>query len=525
MGPQIDSGNEPVPILRLENLSKHFGGERALDHVSLSIAPGEIHGLLGQNGSGKSTLIKVLAGVHIPDPGARIEVAGHPLPLPLPAGSFRKYGLSFVHQHLALVPSLTVAENLFVGRYATQSRLWVNGRADESAARKLLAEYEIPLSPDRLVKHLLPVERALLAIVRAMYDLRVDAEQRGHGGLLILDEPTPFLPRHDVQTLFRLMREVARRGASVIFVSHDVDEVMDITDRATILRDGRVVDTLDIRNTQKTDLIEGIVGRPVSEIFRESSSSQRDELLAEVQGVGGTRSDGVHLRLDKGEIVGLTGLVGSGYDEVPYLMYGVGAGRQGDLLLDGQRWPLRQLNPQRALNLGMVLIPGDRPTQGGVLDLSVLDNMTLPVLDLVWRGWKIDWSRLRVTGQQLLDAYQVKPRRQNVLLGNLSGGNQQKVVLAKWLQTGPRLILLDEPTQGVDVGAREEVYAVVRQAAAGGAGIICASSDHEQLAALCDRVLIFRQGEVAHELNRPFTKEQLSHLCYVESEASPGRAP
>ena len=513
-----------MPILRVENLSKHFGGERALDHVSLTIAPGEIHGLLGQNGSGKSTLIKVLAGVHIPDPGARLEVAGRPLPLPLPAGSFRRYGLSFVHQHLALVPSLTVAENLFVGRYATQSRLWVNGRADEEAARALLAEYEVSLRPDRLVEHLLPVERALLAIVRAMYDLRVEAEQRGHGGLLVLDEPTPFLPRHDVQTLFSLMREVTRRGASVIFVSHDVDEVMDITDRATILRDGRVVATLDIRNTQKMGLIEGIVGRPVSEIFRASSSSQRDELLAEVQGAGGTRSEGVHLRLSKGEIVGLTGLVGSGYDEVPYLMYGVGTGRQGDLLLDGQRLPLRQLTPQRALNLGMVLIPGDRPTQGGVLDLSVLDNMTLPVLDLVWRGWKIDWSSLRVAGQQLLNDYQVKPRRQNVLLGNLSGGNQQKVILAKWLQTGPRLILLDEPTQGVDVGAREEVYSVVRQAAAGGAGVICASSDHEQLAALCDRVLIFRQGEVAHELNRPFTKEQLSHLCYVESEASSGRA-
>ena len=367
----------------MENLSKHFGGEQALDQVSLSIAPGEIHGLLGQNGSGKSTLIKVLAGVHTPDPGARIEVAGVPLPLPMPAGAFRQYGLSFVHQHLGLVPSLTVAENLFVGRYASQSPLWVDGRTELEEAREILVRYEVALDPGQLVERLLPVERALLAIVRAMNDLRAAAGQRGHGGLLILDEPTPFLPKHDVQVLFSLMRSVTQQGASVIFVSHDIDEVLDITDRATVLRDGRVVAELETRATARAMLIERIVGRPIDEVRRPDTSSRQAEPMAEVQDLSGTRSRDVTLSLAHGEILGLTGLVGSGYDEVPYLMYGVGAGRQGTLRLGGHEWPVQRLTPQRALTLGMVLIPGDRPAQGGVLDLSVLDNMTLPVLNVV----------------------------------------------------------------------------------------------------------------------------------------------
>lgn len=515
MGSQVTAALPPA--LHIEHLSKHFGGAKALNEVSLMVLPGEVHGLLGQNGSGKSTLIKILAGLHIPEPGARIEVAGQRLPLPLPAGASYRHGLSFVHQHLALVPSLTVTENLFASRYATHSHFFIDERREQRAAATVLGEFGVGLPPDAQVSTLLPVERALLAIVRAVNDLQVAGQSQG-SGLLILDEPTPFLPKQDVERLFALIRSVVERGASVIFVSHDIDEVLEITDHATILRDGQVVATIETARTAKDELIEHIIGHKLDTGSREGGAVQRSIINTEVKSASGQRCRNVNLKIYGGEIVGLTGLIGSGYDELPYLMYGALPASDGQMSLSDAALSLSSLTPAIALRHRIVLIPGDRPAQGGVLDLSLLDNLSLPTLDGSTGGWKVNWSALRQSGQNLLTTYQVRPPNLNLELGNLSGGNQQKVVLAKWLQLAPQLILLDEPTQGVDVGAREEVWNVVRQAAAAGASVLCASSDHEQLAALCDRVLIFRRGELAHELVTPFSKEEISRLCYLEGD-------
>ena len=519
MGPEVTLAREQAALpLSLRGLSKHFGGERALDHVDLDIRAGEVHGLLGQNGSGKSTLIKILAGLHAPDPGASLFMAGQPVPLPMRSGSFREHGLSFVHQNLALVPSLTVTENLFAGRYAAQERLWLSAAAEQHEAASILRHFDIDLDPGITVDRLTPVARAQLAIVRALQELPHQEDGTALGGLLVLDEPTPFLPRHEVETLFQLIRGVVRQGASVIFVSHDVEEVMEITDRATILRDGRVVDTLDTRSARKADFVEGIVGRQLRAVDRSAALQGNAPTCLKVDGASGRRCHNVSLDLRPGEIVGLTGLVGSGYDEVPYLLYGAGMDARGTVTLDQQSWQLHGFTPSAALARGLVLIPADRTTQGAVLDLSVLDNLTVPLLEQAWRGWRINWTALRLTGQKLLGEFQVRPRALDVPIGTLSGGNQQKVVLAKWLQTRPRLILLDEPTQGVDVGAREEVYAAVRAAAAEGSGVLCASSDHEQLAALCHRVLVFRHGEIAHVLQGDAVdKNTISRHCYEQA--------
>ena len=292
-----------VAALRLWDLSKTFGGQKALDNASLEIAPGEVHGLLGQNGSGKSTLIKILAGFHAPDPGSRLEIGGAEVALPLAPGEFRKYRISFVHQHLGLIPSLTALENLLLGRLAERDAWAINWIAERRAAKQLFANYAIDLDPETRVADIAPVERALLAIVRAISEMN---EAGGVGaGLLVLDEPTPFLPKRDVDRLFQLVRAIVAKGASVIFVSHDVDEVMEITDRATVLRDGKVAAMIDTRAATKADFIEAIVGRKLAAMTPPAHLATRGPSHAVVHNLSGGTIEGFSLDLAAGEVVGV----------------------------------------------------------------------------------------------------------------------------------------------------------------------------------------------------------------------------
>jgi ribose transport system ATP-binding protein len=523
MGPEVTTGSAsigvgghpPAPVLAFSNLSKQFGGEKALNQVDFSVLPGEVHGLLGQNGSGKSTLIKILAGLHAPDPGAQLQMHGHEVRLPLTPGQFRELGISFVHQNLALEGTLTVFENLFVD--PRQGRWRISEQRDIQQAQVLFDRFEVDIDPIYRVEQLSPVQRAQLAIVRALNELATHRPEGLRGGLLILDEPTPFLPRHDVDKLFNLVRGVVAQGASVIFVSHDVDEVLEITDRATVLRDGRVAAQLITRQASKEAFVEAIVGRKfqASSVREQASLVQQRPILAQVDQLVGERCLDFSLTLHQGEVVGLTGLVGSGYSEVLHLLYGSARASSGRLTMVGQSQELSRMTPQRALERGVVLVPADRPVAGGVLDLSVLDNLTLPLLGAAWRGWRIPWASLQQQATGLIAQFQVKPGRADLDLGALSGGNQQKVILAKWFQTRPQLILLDEPTQGVDIGARQEVFAAIQQAARQGAAVLCASTDYEQLSMLCSRVLIFASGRVRGELvGDEVTKDAIAERCY-----------
>ena len=489
---------EPPAALHLWNLSKTFGGQKALDRASLSVASGEVHGLLGQNGSGKSTLIKVLAGFHPPDPGSRLAIGGAEVPLPLAPGAFRHYRMSFVHQHLGLLPSLTVLENLLIGRFAEREAWAIRWPAERRRAAELFATYGVEIDPEARVADLAPVERALLAIVRATGEI---AAEGGTGnGLLVLDEPTPFLPKRDVERLFRLVRNVVGKGASVVFVSHDVDEVMEITDRATVLRDGRVAATLETARASKADFIEAIVGRKLAASPPPAPPLARGASHAIVHDLAGGTIQGFSLDLAAGEVVGLTGLIGSGYDEVPYLVYGARPATRGSLDLGGQSTFLPDMTPAQAIRRGVVLIPADRANAGVIGPLPVSDNVTMPVLGTRFRRWFLNRRAMVAHTGALGRRFDVRPPDPSLPVASLSGGNAQKVVLAKWFQTEPKLILLDEPTQGVDVGARQNVFQHIADAAARGAAVLCASSDYEQLAALCSRVLIFGGGRVIASL-------------------------
>ncbi len=501
--------------LELRSLSKSFGGTRALRDVDLDVLPGEVHGLLGENGSGKSTLIKILAGFHAPD-GGDLLIDGEPVRLPLHPGQFRELGMSFVHQDLGLVESLSVLENLRVAEIAaSRSRFGISWRRERRRARETFERYGLRIDPAATVADLKPVERALLAIVRAIEEIR--SVGRGHG-LLVLDEPTVFLPREGIDRLFSLVRDAAAAGASVLFVSHDLDEVREITDRVTVLRDGGLVGTVATAETSESAFVEMIIGRQLAalaDVHHEDLTEKR--IGVGIDGLSGASVTDVSFKMHEGEVVGLTGLLGSGFEEVPYLLYGARSAASGTLSIHGIPYDVTRLSPPVATRIGLALIPADRPNDGSVGSLPVDENVALSVLDRYFNGIALDRRRMRRETGRLMREFDVRPNDPSMPYGALSGGNQQKALLAKWFQTEPRLLLLDEPTQGVDVGARQQIYELIRAATQErGMHVLCASSDYEQLAALCDRVIVFGRGRVWRELvGGEVTKHRIIEQCYA----------
>jgi ribose transport system ATP-binding protein len=500
------------PALTITGLSKRFGGALALDNVSLTVERGEVHGLLGSNGSGKSTLIKVLAGFHAPEPGGQVRLYGHAAPLPLPGPQGRALGLAFVHQHLGLIGSLSVAENLMLPRLSAEQNWRLNWAREYAQAEAVFARYGLTLDPRAEVARLSPVEQALLAIVRAVEDLKSASKEPG---VLVLDEPTPFLPHAGVEQLFRLVRTCVAGGASVIFVSHDVDEVREITDRATILRDGKVIDTVVTRETGHDAFVERIIGRSMAAYGGGSKARPTAAPLIRVQDLSGAGIGPVSLEMAPGEILGLTGLIGSGYDTVPALLYGARKATKGLLRIGGRNIALRSIEPPAALARGIVYLPADRLGAAGVGSLPVADNVGLPVLKRLKRGLGLFTRDIETHASVLGAKAGVKPNIPGLPLAALSGGNAQKALLAKWLQVEPQLMLLDEPTQGVDVGARQDIWDALDRAAAGGACVLIGSTDYEQLAKLCHRVLVFSRGVIVAELTGvALTKEAIAEACF-----------
>ena len=500
------------PALSVRHFSKRFGGAHALNDVSLDVLPGEVLGLLGQNGSGKSTLIKILSGYHDPEPGAELLIHGDPVPLPVPAGTTERLGLAFVHQHLGLVPSLTVLENLRIGAIATRTKWRMNWREERRLARESFARFGLDIDPAMQVKDLPQVERALVAIVRAFESVQSTEHERP--GILVLDEPTPFLPASGVEQLFALMRAIVRDGAAVIFVSHDVDEIMQITDRATVLRDGVVAGTLATPAATHEDFIELIVGRHVDLFRAEHNDLSAAPVVAAARGVSGGSLSDVSLEIRRGEVLGFAGLIGSGFDDLPYLFYGARTAHGGTLALAGQPdRAVRGMTPDVAIKQGLVLLPSDRLGAAGIGALSIADNVSLPVLN-EFRALLLDWGGIVRRAATLGQDYQVRPNDPAMNLASLSGGNQQKALMAKWLQIDPKLLMLDEPTQGVDVGARQHLFAALAEAARRGVAIMIASTDFGQLAQMCDRVLIFARGAIVGELTgAAISKERIAELC------------
>src|SRR3954452_7021034 len=501
-----------APVIALRGLSKTFGGARALDSVDMTIQRGEIHGLLGENGSGKSTLIKILAGFHAADEG-ELEVNGTPVSLPLHPGQSATLGLSFVHQDLGLLRELTVLENLRLIELS-QSHSWrINWRAERRKARALFDEFGVDLDPEALVNDISETDRALLAIVRATEDIRT-ATGADRRGLLVLDEPTVFLPREGVERLFAITRSIVQDHASVLFVGHDLDEVREITDTVTVLRDGRVHGTVKTAEASESDLVEMIIGRRLAQLELERPDASTHSTAITVDGLIGTKARGLSLQVRTGEVLGVTGLLGSGFDELPYLLFGARPCFGGELRTPDATYSMSSMTPQRALAAGMALIPADRQRDGSIGSLTVGSNVMMQVLD-DYRPMSLKLRGLSRRAGELCDEFDVRPNDPGRNYQSLSGGNQQKALVAKWMQTEPQLLLLHEPTQGVDVGAREQIFRMLSAAAEGGMSILCASSDYEQLAAICDRVLVIGNGRIVRELTgADVVKERIAEQVY-----------
>jgi ribose transport system ATP-binding protein len=441
---------------------------------------------------------------------------GREVDLPLHADEGKRLGLSFVHQDLGLVTSLSVLDNMRIGEFASprgRERWFVSWRRERRALEATFERYGLGVRPEAPVATLTPLERALVAIVRAMEGLPGDGDGNRRG-MLVLDEPTVFLPRNEVEGLFELIRRIRDSGGSVLFVSHDLDEVREITDRVTVLRDGRTVATGVTADTPPAALVEMIIGHEMTALARGGgTAASARETAVSVEGLRGGSVEGVSFALGRGEILGITGLLGSGFEAVPYLLFDSVAGVEGVLRLDGRAHDLATLTPRAALDAGIALLPGDRQ-EGGVGSLSLMDNVMLPVLDEYWRGGVLRRGKMRSATSALLEGCDVRPPDPDAGFASLSGGNQQKALLAKWLQDDLRLLLVHEPTQGVDVGAREQIFALLREKAASGVPMLCASSDYEQLALLCDRALVFGNGKVVDELSgADLTREGLTESC------------
>lgn len=503
-----------APLVSVRAFSKTFAGRTVLKAVDLDIVEGEIHGLLGQNGSGKSTLIKILAGYHAPDPGARLLVRAREVPLPLGPDDPPRLGLTFVHQDLGLFEEGTVLENLRVGRYETGFAWRISWRREREIARAALERFGLDLDPAAALSSLTEVERAMVAIVRALHRL-----DRSDGGLLVLDEPTAYLPHDSVDRLFAVVRQAAAIGYGVLFVTHRLNEVLGVADRVSILRDGALVETVPVAALTERDLAARILGFSLTEYYPEPRAADGETVVA-VSGLtgGGVRDVSFHVR--RGEILGLTGLLGMGHDRIPYLLFGAERAQSGTLRVGALELSLATVTPRIAIASGLALLPADRPRDGGVGSATVAENVTLPTLGRYFVGGRVRRRREAARARALIVQFGVWPADLSSEFATLSGGNQQKALLAKWFDTKPTAFLLHEPTHGVDIGAKRQIFRHIQNAAAAGMGIIVASVEYTDLAHLCDRVLVFRQGTVVAELRGVgLTEERIAEQCLIERPA------
>lgn len=497
--------------LEVAHLSKAFGSARVLREVDLRIAPGELHGLVGQNGSGKSTLVKILTGVYTPDPGGSVTVDGRPLALPVRPLEARAAGVSVVHQNLGLVDDRTIWENVRLGRYrAGRLSRRINQKEEKQAVEEVLARLGRSLDVSASAGSLSAEDRAAVAIARAMQD------HRPGGGLIIFDESTRALSKSARARFFALVESVIESGASVVLISHQLEEIVQVTDRVTVLRDGTVVETgIPTRDTDEAALTRLMLGRHLVTHGRVDSHAQ-DTPVARVRGLTVGPVSGFDLELRQGEIVGLTGLVGSGFAEVAEAMGGARRAGAGLLSVAGKDIALdpRRGSMERFIAAGVAFVAERRLEQGLAGELSVTQNLTLPRVRS--RG-----SRVRIGGAwqaaetaAMIKKLDIKPPNPHAPVATLSGGNQQKVLLAKWLAGAPNLLVLYEPTQAVDVGARHDIIDAIREATRDGCAVVVASIDAADLAVLCDRVLVFRDGKVTAQLSGVLDADGIIHATF-----------
>ncbi|MCG5073612.1 sugar ABC transporter ATP-binding protein [Paraburkholderia tagetis] len=473
-----------IPFIALTGIDKRFGGIHAIENIDFDVMSGEVHALVGENGAGKSTLMRVIGGGHQPDAGT-IRVAGREMVLRNPHAALAE-GIAVIHQETALAPDLSVAENVFLGALPRV----IDWRTLREKARALIESLGFEIDPAALVGTLSAAQCQVIEIAKAL---------SGELKLLVLDEPTAALAPTDAERLLEIVRALRARGVGIVYISHRLEEVFAIADRITVLKDGKRVDTVKPADLTRDELIRKMVGRPLSVLFPERHATLGEAVLKVSDLTRGDAVRGVSFEVRAGEVVGLGGLIGSGRTEVARLIFGADRADAGEVELKGRR--LNARTPRAAVRAGIGFVPEDRKGQGAVLKMPIRINATLAALKSVSApGGFLAFGRERASVAQLMDALRIKARSMDADVSTLSGGNQQKVVLAKWFHADGDLIILDEPTRGVDVGAKVEIYTLINQLAERGKAVLVISSEHQELIGLCDRILVMGDGRIRGEL-------------------------
>ncbi len=485
--------NDVTPSIRLQSICKRFGGILAVNQVDFDIFPGEVHGLVGENGAGKSTLMRVLAGFY-PDYEGQIFIQGRPARITTPREAI-ELGIALVHQELSLVPELSVAENIFLGReYASHLPGFIDRGKAEDRAKQILSEVEARISPKSKIRDLSIAKQQLVEIAKG-----VSMQSK----VLILDEPTSSLTAPEIKDLFKIIRKLKELGAAIVYISHKLGEVFEIADQITVLRDGSKVDSKPTPSWNEASLVKAMVGRELSHFFSYSHQHEQNEISLEVKDI--TRLphfENVSFKVYTGEVLGIYGLIGAGRTELAESIVGLTPIDRGEIQINGK--PVQIHSPQDAIANDIALVPEDRRTLGLISCLDVKKNLTLSILDRISTlGFVRNREELNTAKRSVRDL-EIRTSGLNALVTSLSGGNQQKVVLGKWLNANPKVLIMDDPTRGIDVGAKAEIRALIDRLAAEGRAIILISSELPEIIGMSDRVLVMRTGQIVGE----FTREQ-----------------
>ncbi|AJD44487.1 sugar transporter ATP-binding protein (plasmid) [Rhizobium gallicum bv. gallicum R602sp] len=500
-----------VPRLAFENISKVFPGVKALSDVSFDVAPGEIHALLGENGAGKSTLLRILSGVFRATEGEiKIDGAAHHFKRP---ESARQAGIAMIHQELQQVPHLTVAQNMFLGHSLTRfGGIVVNRREQERRAAEALAMIDPTINPAAPISTLKVAQRQVVEIARALLD---------KAKIIAMDEPTSSLTPSEFERLADIIERLSTRGVSIIYVSHKMDEVFRVCQRATVMRDGKVVGMVDLKKTATAEVIAMMVGREL--LAEEHHSHATTTTSVEARNLNTARVRDISFDLHKGEVLGVAGLVGSGRTELLRALSGADKVTSGTIKVDGKLLTLS--NPRAAIAAGIGLLPEERKREGIIPDRSVTINMALPSMNRFSKGGFINHRKLKRAAEDLLKRVNLRPFQLDRQIRLFSGGNQQKAIIARWLAAGSRILLFDEPTRGIDVGAKSEIYHLIEVLAAEGHSVIVVSSELPEVMRVSDRVLVMRDGIIVAELGRDELSEEtiVSHAV-GKADSRPGAA-
>lgn len=495
--------------LVVTDVSKTFAGTRALQHVSATFSAGSITALLGQNGSGKSTLIKILAGFYHPDADqGTITLDGETLAVPVDPAKAHAAGIRFLHQDLGLVEQMSVADNFaFTNGYTTGGASKINRATMTKRVRDALDRLQVDVDPWTLVADLTPTNRTMVAIARAFADDTEHSQLR----VLILDEPTAALPAHEVERVFKALRHVRDAGCAVIFVSHRIDEVFQICDQLVVLRDGQLISQRAMEGLKPEELVSLIVGKSVVRTYPPRKSAP-GEVVMSTSKLCGPRLEDVDIELRAGEVVGVTGLLGCGRSELARILSGSQHAKSGTIRMHGSEVKFR--SPKDAVGMGIAHVPQERRRDGCIPPMSVRENLALSRITDFWQGGRLRRSQENDMARQVISDFDIRPSNAEALMSGLSGGNQQKAVVGKWVRIQPKFLILDEPTQGVDIGAKHEIGQIIRDLADQGVALLVGSSDFDELVPLCDRVLVLDRGHIVADVpSHELSEERLTVLC------------